>query len=276
MAIKEHYKVNIKIYWVDYFLSSLAFLICLTVFYYTASIISLILGAVFGYRAGAFIHEISHQNKNPSIKWFKRVWNLTGGLLMIQPSVRFTRPHIKHHTTGIFATKDDPQYPLIFSKPLLAFTIFGLLPFLLPIYNFLICLVPIKHNKLEDVLYKNIKFTSGEYKEAYSYGFYYVLVYILLLILQPKLLLALYTVSTGAWFLSVLRIPLEHDLTQYKETSVYEDQKLDSFTHESPIFIPIQPLALRFHTAHHMYPRIPYHNLKKFHKETIVPLTKTL
>lgn len=266
--MKNTYKLNIKIYWADFTVTSILFCIALYFTYTAGSIISLILGSIFLYRLCAFTHEIAHQNKNPKIKWFKRVWNLTGGLLMLQPSIRFTRPHLKHHTTGIFATKEDPQYPLIFSNPALAFAIFVILPFLLPIYNLLVCLVSIRHNKIENVLYKGIKFTPEEYREADAYEFYYVIVWAIAIATAPKLMLALYVTSVGAWLLSVLRIPLEHPLSEYKKTSVIQDQEVLSYTHKSPLYIPVQPLALRYHTTHHMYPKIPYHNLKKAYYQT--------
>lgn len=265
--MKGLYKLNLKTYWTDYIVSSILFCIAFYFTYTAGSIIGFILASVFLYRLCAFTHEIAHQNKNPQIKWFKRIWNLTGGLLMLQPSIRFTRPHLKHHTTGTFATKDDPQYPLIFANPLLAFAIFIILPFALPIYNLLVCLLSVRHNKIENILYKGIEFTTQEYNEAYAYEFYYIVLWAFVIALKPGLILTLYLVSVGAWLLSVLRIPLEHPLSEYKETSVARDQEVLSYTHESPVYIPVQPLALRYHTAHHMYPKVPYHNLRKFHYE---------
>jgi len=265
--MKNLYKVNIKVYWMDYILSSILFLISFYFVCTTGSIVGFIFASIFLYRACGFTHELAHQSKNPKLKVFKTVWNLTGGLLMLQPSIRFTRPHLKHHTTGIFATKEDPQYPLIFSDIKLAAAIFFILPWVLPFYNLLTIALPF-WPPLDQVLYKGIEFTQEEKNEITAYGLYYLLAwYALTLILSAGAFLSFYLVSVGAWYLSVLRIPLEHPLSQYKETSTSEDQKVLSETHESPIYIPVQPLALRYHQAHHMYPKVPYHNLPDYHYE---------
>lgn len=261
------YKLNLNIYWTDYLLSLLIFLISFSFVVTTGSIIAFLIACVFLYRAGAFTHEIAHQNLNPNFRNFKRVWNLTAGVLILQPSLRFTKPHLTHHKTGTFATKDDPQYPLIFKDIKLAAIIFLILPWFLPIYNFLICLFSYeKNNKLEKVLYKGTNFSKEEYEIIQQYEKFYLLITLLFLLVAPlNIIVSFYLVSVGAWYLSVLRIPLEHPLSEYKKTSVAKDQEVLSMTHESIVYIPLQPLALRYHTVHHMYPKIPYHNLQKEH-----------
>lgn len=259
------YKLNLKIYWTDYLASLLIFAVSFYFVATTGSVVAFVLAIIFLYRAGAFTHEIAHQNKNPKMKVFKFVWNITMGLLILQPSLRFTNTHLKHHTTGIFATENDPQYPLIFKDIKLAAAIFLLLPWVLPIYNLLVCLI-YKNKSLESILYKDIKYTKTERRIVDSYELYYAIATALVLALVPlQVIVAFYLVSVGAWYLSVLRIPLEHPLSEYKKTSTSRDQEVLSYTHESPLYIPIQPLALRYHTVHHMYPKIPYHNLKKEH-----------
>jgi len=264
--MKNLHKLNLKIYWADFILSSIIFAISFFYVYTASSIIGFIVSSIFLYRLCTFTHELAHQNKNPYIQKFKFVWNLTGGLLMFQPSLRFTKPHLKHHTTGIFATKDDPQYPLIYANFWLAAAIFIILPWFLPIYNLLVCSFP-RFKPLENLLYKDIGFTLAERSEIESYELYYLVCFAFIAVLIPSIIIPFYFVSVGSWFLSVLRIPLEHPLTSYKKTSTSEDQKVLSWTHESPIYIPVQPLALRYHKAHHMFPKVPYHNLSDYHYE---------
>ena len=264
--MKNLNKINLKTYWTDFIVSSIIFAISFYFVYTVGSITGFIMACVFLYRLCAFTHEIAHQHKNPKMKRFKLIWNLTGGLLMFQPSVRFTKPHLKHHTTGIFATKEDPQYPLIFSKPALAFAIFAVLPWFLPIYNLLKAMFP-GAPFLHNILYKGIEFSETEEAEAHTYELYYLLCFCIIALINPTIIYTFYFVSVGGWLLSVLRIPLEHPLSEYKETSTARDQKVLSETHESPIYIPIQPLALRYHEAHHMYPKVPYHNLADYHYE---------
>ena len=180
---------------------------------------------------------------------------------MLQPSMRFTKPHLAHHTSGVFGTKDDPQYPLIKSNPKLALIIFVVLPWLLPIYNLIMCFNIKRIDWFDNILYRNITFTIEEYAEIKTYEIYYIYTITAVLLLFPTVLVHLYLVSVIAWFLSVLRIPLEHDLKEYKETSTMEDQRLDSRTHEAWPYVIIQPLGLRYHEEHHTNPKVPYHNL---------------
>ena len=155
---KELLNVNIKTYWLDFTLSSIAFIICFIIAHFLHSTIVLLISSIFLYRAGAFTHEICHQYKNPKIQTFKKVWTWTLGFIMLQPPLRFAKPHLAHHTTGIFSTEEDPQYPLLFSNWKFTAGIFLLLPWALPIYNLLVCLdVPI-----EELLYDKVEFSAGE------------------------------------------------------------------------------------------------------------------
>lgn len=260
------YKLNIKLYWADFTLSTISFIICFFFVYTTNNIIAFILACIFLYRLCSFTHELAHQSNNPNIQQFKFIWNITGGLLMFQHSLRFAKPHLKHHKTGIFATKEDPQYPLIHSNLLLAISIFIILPWFLPLYNIMICIFP-RCVLLENILYKNIDFNFTERTEIENYELFYLTCLSFTCILFPTIIIPFYFISVGAWFLSVLRIPLEHSLKEYKKTSVPKDQEVLSMTHENPIYIIIQPLSLRYHKAHHMYPKIPYHNLPDYHYE---------
>ena len=185
---------------------------------------------------------------------------------MLQPSIRFTIPHLKHHTVGIFATKEDPQYPLIYSDIKLAFIIFVLLPFILPIYNLILCLIPFKNNWLNKLVNKTT-YNKQEYKEIFLYELYYSFIFLLICFTNPFILIPFYLVSVEAWFLSVLRIPLEHPLNYYKKTSNQKDQEVLSFTHTAWIYVILQPLGLRYHTTHHMFPKIPYYKLKAYTSE---------
>jgi len=256
------YKLNIKIYWGDFITSFLLFLCFFYLVITTGNLLTFIFSSIFLYRVGAFTHEIAHQQKNPKLKLFKKIWNLTAGCLMLQPSLRFTIPHLQHHTTGIFATKKDPQYPLIFSDSTLAFVVFVLLPFLLPLYNLLLVFWPVKNNSLNWLVNKTI-YNDKEEKEIKKYEIYYVIMWTIIFVLVPELILNFYIVSVGAWLLSVLRIPLEHPLLSYKEFSVSKDQELLSYTHTNILYVIIQPLGLRFHKKHHMFPKLPYYELRK-------------
>jgi fatty acid desaturase len=256
MINPELYKLKLYKYWSDFICSLLLFITIFIVGYISNNILILIISSVFFYRLGAFMHEICHQNKNPKFKSFKIVWNLTIGCLIGQPSLRFTKPHLEHHKVGIFATEKDPQYPLIYSSIYKAFGIFILLPFIIPIFNVITCVLPIKNNKLNSIFYKGI-FNKQESQELFIYELYYSIIYCIAFFLMPvNILLCFYLVSVISWGLSVLRIPLEHPLTEYKKVSNKKDQEVLSFTHYNMFYI-----------IHHMYPKIPYYTLETITKD---------
>ena len=258
--------LDMKTYYIDFCISTLLFIILFILgsinpFFYILSSICL-------YRAGAFTHEIAHQYHRREFKLFRFIWTYTIGILLIQHPLRFTKPHLKHHKVGIFGTKQDPQYPLVRSNIWIWILVFIISPIGLPIFNFIISILSlfnIHESKFHNILYKNITYSTQEKKEMNVTDKIYTGVIVLGFVLNPTLICKLALVIIGSWWLATLRIPLEHELKAYKETSNREDQRLDSKTHLSPIYIIVQPLALRFHTAHHLYPGVPYHNLEDLH-----------
>lgn len=280
MIDKKYYEANLAIYFAD-LLGSLAilvvaFLVCL----YTPwplVIVPYLIACIYLYRAAAFIHELTHQSRNPRMRPFHVLWNLTAGAAGLVAGVRFFNPHLTHHKTGIFGTKEDPQYPLLRQNRV--FMVFGMLilPFFLPLLS-LVQVVTSSLNyfgmdeALERYLVSKGYCTGGVLPQAYRrdtviYGRYYLVLFGLCVWYVPQLLPLIYAIQVGAWMLTSWRVPLEHALRDLKESSVQADQMADSYTVENPISMLLQPLGLRFHTAHHMYPGVPYHNLRTLHEE---------
>lgn len=241
------------------------------------------IASIFLARAGIFGHEISHRPNDRHLKGFYWVWHLTIGAVILVPVVRFAEPHLTHHKTGVFATKDDPQYLLLRNnRALLIFVIFAL-PVLTPLFTlFQVYIASIGGVQLEERLDRftrrsfnfsvSMPLPDSKKKEVGWLSRYYLLVFLAQAYFFPAALLPYYAVLVGAWFIIVLRIPLEHELEKYAETSGRSDQMRDSFTIESPLAVIIQPIGFRYHTAHHMYPGVPYHNLPALHahlKETV-------
>jgi len=104
-------------------------------------------------------------------------------------------------------------------------------------------------------------------REMTLYSRYSLLLVILYASLWPETIPLMYAFQVGAWGLGILRIPLEHEMREYRESTGPRDHVVDSFTVESPFAEILQPLSLRLHTAHHMYPGVPYHNLPALHAE---------
>ena len=69
------------------------------------------------YRAGSFIHELTHIKKG-AVRGFRLVWNIVVGVPLLIPSFMYEGVHNQHHGKTYYGTKDDPEYlPLALMKP---------------------------------------------------------------------------------------------------------------------------------------------------------------
>lgn len=283
MKIDQHYyRANPVIYGTDFTVSLGGFLITFVLLVQAAGWLTwlyLLISSAFLYRAGAFIHELTHQHRSGQLRWLHRLWNLTVGAIVMTPAVRFFHPHLTHHRIGIFATRDDPQYMLIRTDWKLAVTMLLVLPPLMPLASVLTTLFAALGNRLdlEGVIERYLERKKDasvgtalpdHYKrEVTAYSRYYLMVAAVYLWLWPETLPLMYAVQVLSWWLVILRIPLEHEMREYRDSTDAHDHVVDSFTVESPFAELLQPLCLRLHTAHHMYPGVPYHNLPALHAE---------
>ena len=69
------------------------------------------------YRAGSFIHELTHVKPN-AVPGFRLVWNLIVGIPLLVPSFMYEGVHNQHHAKRYYGTVNDPEYlPLALMKP---------------------------------------------------------------------------------------------------------------------------------------------------------------
>ena len=69
------------------------------------------------YRAGSFIHELTHIKKG-AVKGFRLIWNLVVGVPLMVPSFMYEGVHNQHHAKRYYGTADDPEYlPLALMHP---------------------------------------------------------------------------------------------------------------------------------------------------------------
>ncbi|GAB6042113.1 fatty acid desaturase family protein [Endothiovibrio diazotrophicus] len=277
---KKYYEVSLLHFYTDFLFTLsgviIAFILCLN----TSGLpffLSYVVATALLYRAAVFAHELTHQSRNPRMKTFSIVWNLTLGALTLIPAVRFYQPHLTHHQVGVFGTTGDPQYMMIRSDKKLAAFVLLAVPFIMPIWGLLLVLLSsVGVIDVEGAVERYLArkgYTVGaalppEHKRSVTrYGRYYLVLITLFVWQMPEAIPLVYAIHVGAWWMATLRIPLEHGMREYRETSDARDQVIDSFTVESPLAGLLQPLSLRLHTAHHMYPGVPYHNLPALHAE---------
>src|SRR5438046_785511 len=69
------------------------------------------------YRAGSFIHELTHIKKG-AVRGFRFTWNLIVGIPLMIPSFMYEGVHNQHHAKRYYGTVDDPEYlPLALMHP---------------------------------------------------------------------------------------------------------------------------------------------------------------
>jgi fatty acid desaturase len=81
------------------------------------AVASAIVAVLALYRAGSFIHELTHIKKG-AVKGFRFTWNLIVGVPLMVPSFMYEGVHNQHHAKRYYGTVDDPEYlPLALMHP---------------------------------------------------------------------------------------------------------------------------------------------------------------
>ena len=279
MIDKSYYDADMAIYYADFLVSASLFVVCLVLAVHTDGwlrVLPMAVASLSVYRGAAFVHEITHRQKSPGMKRFALLWNLTLGAFISLPAARFFKPHLTHHSLGVFGTRDDPQYlPLRSNHALMIFVVF-IVPFIMPFLNLFLAFTASLGANVEDGMERLLRrhgFTMGSdveeryRKEITWFSRYHVAVFAAFCLAVPEWLPIYYGILVGGWMAGTMRIPFEHRMIGHVNKTARRDHVLDSFTVEAPLAALLQPLGLRFHTAHHIYPGVPYHNLRRLHEE---------
>lgn len=282
-----------KIYWPDFLASILvgygalfgAITIASTIWAVLAGIVAIL--AL--YRAGSFIHELTHVRRN-TLPGFHFAWNALFGVPMLIPSFMYEGVHSIHHRTKKYGTIEDPEYlPLALMKPwtvplfvivaslapialLFRYAVLTPLSFIIPPLR---TLVVERYSGLIINPEFRRKPPEGDLKRqwltceiAASIWSIALLAMVWTGAVPLKAFLIFLAVMSGSVVLNQIRTLVAHLWENDGKQMTVTQQYLDSVNVPPPATLPAlwAPVGLRYHGLHHLLPGVPYHALGEAHR----------
>jgi fatty acid desaturase len=253
------------------------------------AVASALVGVLALYRAGSFIHELTHIKKG-AVKGFRFTWNLIVGVPLMVPSFMYEGVHNQHHAKRYYGTVDDPEYlPLALMHPWtlpLFLVAAALAPVGMLIRFAVLAPLSLLFPKLRAVvvgrysgLQINPKFVrpkpEGEFardwawqEAACSVWAIALLALVATSIIPVREFLIFLGVASGVMFLNQVRTLVAHLWENEGEPMSVTAQFLDSVNVPPPASLPAlwAPVGLRYHALHNLLPGLPYHALGEAHR----------
>lgn len=293
-AQTDFFKVNPTRYWIDFIISSTLAYTAATV-YLTAPALSLaqIIAFPFSvfwlYRSGSLIHEVAHLPSR-EMRGFKIAWNLIVGVVTLAPSTFFTAHHREHHSGKMYGTPQDPEYVvnvfqrgsvpsiLFYGCHILLFPGFVFLRFLLAPLSFV-------HPKIRDFTLRRLSSFTLNWKYEKNISRLnrksFAAVELLCWLRASAILIGvgfgltlwtripmMYLLGASTLLLNQMRQLADHHFESDGNRMSVPDHILDSCNYTGRDFFTwlFFPFAIKFHALHHLFPSLPYHNLKLAHQ----------
>lgn len=281
-----------KIFWADFLASAAAGYSGLALAIMASGWVQ-VLGAVVAilalYRAGSFIHEVSHI-KQSALPGFRIAWNLIVGVPLLVPSFMYEGVHNLHHARTRYGTVDDPEYlPLALMGPgkLALFVVVALLaPLALLLRYGVLAPLSLLFPGLRRMLVEQFSALTinpafrraapeGEFARHWRLWETLASLWAIALlagvatgVLAWQGLAIAIAIASATTLLNQVRTLVAHLWENDGDAISVTAQYLDSVNVPPPALLPMlwAPVGLRYHALHHLVPGVPYHNLGEAHR----------
>ncbi|MCE2727784.1 MAG: fatty acid desaturase [Planctomycetaceae bacterium] len=296
----DYFRVSPARYWIDFLVSLTAAYLASAV-YLTVPLwswrqaVAFPIAAFWLYRLGSLIHEVCHLGGH-ELPAFKAAWNALAGVMLLTPSPFFTRHHRDHHSQRYYGTPEDPEYVANVleggnPRSMAGYVVYVLAFPLLVFLRFLLAPLTFLHPQLREWTLR--KASSLTFNRAYERRLtasdrWAILAAeipcFLRAALIPTLVLLglnhwsriplLYVLAVATVVLNQLRQLADHHFAGDGSRVELEAHIVDScnFTRNDPLTLLFFPFSIRYHALHHLFPSMPYHNLKPAHAHLVATL----
>lgn len=241
------------------------------------------------YRAGSFIHEVTHLRPR-AVPGFWAVWDAAVGVPLLLPTLLYVGVHSVHHARPHYGTARDPEYLLLAGWPRWRLALWvaegALLPVALGLRFLVLAPLSLLHPRLRRLVWErasslaiNPAFRRAPPPaalrrrfaalEALAAAWAWALVALVAAgALPARYPLAAAAAAGAVGLLNQLRTAVTHRFVNDGRALGFEEQYLDSIdVPGSPVLTALwAPVGLRWHAVHHLLPGLPYHALGEAHR----------